>query len=486
MATPKRKKRTGLRPGKREGVVGDEAAQWAQQIGECWRKSVAGIIQTGRLLREAHPLYGGAKRLNYGEWGYMFTDAVPDPLPFGQDYAAILMRIAENPILVDSDNCRKLPSAVSALYALARLPDDILKAAIQEGVITPKTTAAKAKGLALLPDEIVKAMIQGDCAGAKAFLSGKAAATEQEPEWWEERDLFNRASAFATKELRLCPKGRERIVGHILRAVAHYILTPLPPDVRDKLYSDYQELTHDYHALEHANFLDDRRLLISRIRAEGGMEPTKDYEGLPLAVYRGEKRTKKQAGGFGLVHDANDGKRRGFDEFAQMFADEHGMSPRDVERRMEHTLRTANPRRIRKATRSAIKSIDAILDDRALKTGLVPAYCIPGRGFSCVGSYDEVVQMFAKELGPSSADDDLWSPGRIGVFVEISHPLDAEVAAEMRREAVAPDCRHPRHSRLGTSAPIRANSLIPGAAVGRAPAMEKASRDPAEGKGVLG
>ena len=157
----------------------DQAAWWAERIGRQWGKTVADVINTGRLLLKAKD------ELNHEEWGYMFiADAVPKPLPFGQDYAAILMAIAKDPLLANSDNHRNLPSSVSALYELAKLPDDVLAAALQQGRVTLEI-------------------------GAQAAKLGHA-DVQPEPEWWTESALLARTRAFAGKELRRRPAHEPR------------------------------------------------------------------------------------------------------------------------------------------------------------------------------------------------------------------------------------------------------------------------------------
>jgi len=256
---------------------GDEAARWAQRIGACWKRTIAGIIETGRLLIEAK------KELNHGEWGYMFTEAVADPLPFEQDTAAILMRIAKSPILANSDKYRKLPIRLSTLYELARLPNDILEAGIEK--VRPAMTR----------DEI-KELLPRTPTLKRELRSERPPDWDEwfpEPEWWSAPNIIAATRKFATKQLRSCPRGQEHLVGHILRAIAHEILTPLPQEIDEHLHLERERLLAVIDDVLH-----DRRVLCGWIRSEGGLKRGDlkgEFEGIPGGVARQIFRTDGRA-----------------------------------------------------------------------------------------------------------------------------------------------------------------------------------------------
>jgi hypothetical protein len=333
---------------------GDEAGRWAERIGNCWRKTVAGIIETGRILRMVHPMYGDPKvKLNYGEWGCMFTEgAVPKKIPFGQDYAGILMTIAGNQILADPDNCRNLPATISVLYDLARLPDEILAAIIRK--ITPET---KRKHIAAFPEVVAirprKSLVQPR--PEKRPDGWEDDSLWLDPEWWGAPDIIAATRRFALKQLRASAPGKEHLVGHVMRAIAHEILTPLPYEVSEELYREREWLL-----ILIDDFLHDRRALCGWIRSNGGLKRGDlkgELEGIPGAV----ARQIFQKGG------------RSLDDLAMSLAAEINRPEREVARQMLDTLTKADDS-APKRRQSRIKEIDAILDDRALKTGYVPIY----------------------------------------------------------------------------------------------------------------
>ena len=330
----------------------DQAAMWAERIGRQWGKTVADVINTGRLLLKAKD------ELNHGEWGYMFVaDAVPKPLPFGQDYAAMLMRIAKNPILANSANRRNLPSSVSALYELAQLPHDVLAAALQQGRVTPEMRAKQAAKLGH-PD------------------------ARPEPEWWTESALLVRTRAFASKELRRLPADEMApLVGHALRAVAHEILTPLPDEQHERLCRDLDRLKGD------DRVPDLRAEFEQYIRDSGGIRPTHDHPGLPF-------RFLNHAG-------------RPYDVVVEDFATSRGMGPREVERQLESLDQARPPSAIlrpdRRAATRQMKALEAILDGRALKTGLVPIYYL---GPPLAPQVAEEIRRRAREIRASDNGED--------------------------------------------------------------------------------
>jgi hypothetical protein len=121
-----------------------QAEYWAPKIHAEWRKSIEGILGVGRQLIEAK------KACGHGEFLRLFKghpQAVADPVPFGEDTAERLMKVASHKVLSNSDQSRNLPQSWQTLYELTKLDDDTLLAGIKAGEITPETTRAQAAAM---------------------------------------------------------------------------------------------------------------------------------------------------------------------------------------------------------------------------------------------------------------------------------------------------------------------------------------------------
>ena len=108
--------------------IGSKADQWADRICSRWQDSVGAIIDVGRLLIEAK------EDLAHGE----FLPMCQTKLPFGEDTAGCLMRIAKNPWIADSDHGRNLPASWRTLYELTKLDESQLDVALSCGLISPE------------------------------------------------------------------------------------------------------------------------------------------------------------------------------------------------------------------------------------------------------------------------------------------------------------------------------------------------------------
>ena len=217
-----------------------QVATWAEAIREKYQyftglhgKSVEATIALGQVLRQAK------KALDHGQWGAMFTEG---HIPFGQDKAAMLMRIARNPVLANSDECRNLPASWTTLYRLARHPDHELKAAFVNHLIHPQMSEHEAITLGEKPSE----------------RPWDPAAIEQ---------LVRRAAALW---VRWCPAGDEAGIEHLLRRfgagclaladelqswrAARAQLSPAGLDALQRRYDElrpYVRLREDLAALRH-------------------------------------------------------------------------------------------------------------------------------------------------------------------------------------------------------------------------------------------
>jgi hypothetical protein len=130
----------GRRDQTARGKKRQRASTYQIRIKAAWGKQIPCILETGRLLIEAK-----AKLVPYGKWGKMFEGA--DRLPFGQETARCLMRIAKHPLLSDSKNTWILPPSWWTLFILSRMPMASLKAWLADGTINAKTASNAAKAL---------------------------------------------------------------------------------------------------------------------------------------------------------------------------------------------------------------------------------------------------------------------------------------------------------------------------------------------------
>ncbi len=101
--------------------------QAASHITEAWQKAVKSIVETGLRLIEAK------ERVGHGNW-------LPtiERLPFGEDTAQTLMKIARHPDLTNTEHARYLPTSWFTLGILTRLPEGEIPKRIEAGEITPK------------------------------------------------------------------------------------------------------------------------------------------------------------------------------------------------------------------------------------------------------------------------------------------------------------------------------------------------------------
>jgi hypothetical protein len=112
-----------------------------RRITAAWQKTVANIVETGRLLIEAKD--------DIGHGGFQVM--IRAELPFGPSTAQRLMQIAEDPVLSNAAHAPLLPASWMTLYELAKLPKHgvDLGVLIEERAIHPKMERRDV--LALLP-----------------------------------------------------------------------------------------------------------------------------------------------------------------------------------------------------------------------------------------------------------------------------------------------------------------------------------------------
>jgi hypothetical protein len=116
-----------------------------RRITAAWQKTVANIVETGRLLIEAKDDIG------YGGFEEMIRSG---ELPFKRGTAYALIAIADNRTLSDVQHVEQLPASWGTLYQLAMLPKHgvNLEVLIEEGAIHPKMERKDVRALLLLPE----------------------------------------------------------------------------------------------------------------------------------------------------------------------------------------------------------------------------------------------------------------------------------------------------------------------------------------------
>lgn len=103
-------------------------ADWAESICAAWRAGVESIIETGRRTAAAKA------RLKHGD----FEEMVENDLPFGIRTAEMLMAIAKDKRLANTNHGSLFPPSWRTLYQLTRLDDDTFAARIADGTIHPE------------------------------------------------------------------------------------------------------------------------------------------------------------------------------------------------------------------------------------------------------------------------------------------------------------------------------------------------------------
>jgi hypothetical protein len=104
---------------------------WAEKICAAFQKTVASIIEIGRLLNDSK------ETLGHGS----FEAMVESKLPFTLRTARMFMAIAEHPVISNRNHVSVLPAAWSTLYQITRLPLRLVEECIEDGRINPKLSA---------------------------------------------------------------------------------------------------------------------------------------------------------------------------------------------------------------------------------------------------------------------------------------------------------------------------------------------------------
>src|SRR6266478_5511075 len=107
-------------------------------IAAAWQKSIEAFIETGRRLIDAR------KELAHGE----FLAMIKNDLPFGEDTAERLIKIARDPRLSNSAHGRILPPSWRTLFELTKLNDEQFDRLVAAGVIRADMHRWEIEGLA--------------------------------------------------------------------------------------------------------------------------------------------------------------------------------------------------------------------------------------------------------------------------------------------------------------------------------------------------
>lgn len=167
--------------------------EWAKQITTRWHEARQAIIDLGQMLIEAK------EDLPHGEWLAM----IQSDLPFGEDAAQRLAKIARNSVLSNTAHARYLPTSREPLYEMTKLPVPVLEQRLADGSITPETTVADVKrmrrehrraledeGLILVQGEGVETLdplVLGDCIDEIPKLRRPVDALVTDPPYWREK-----------------------------------------------------------------------------------------------------------------------------------------------------------------------------------------------------------------------------------------------------------------------------------------------------------
>jgi hypothetical protein len=111
--------------------------EWAGIANSHQRQVAEGLINLGKTLIKAKA------DLPHGEWGKLLRDN----LKMRERFAQGVMKLARNPRFAKPSNLTLLPPTLTALAAIAEMPDNIYNHGIASGAINPRTTAKQAQFL---------------------------------------------------------------------------------------------------------------------------------------------------------------------------------------------------------------------------------------------------------------------------------------------------------------------------------------------------
>ena len=118
--------------------------QWAKDINLAWFKSVDDVCDLAERSAQAH------LQLGFKEFNKMCAE----DLAFSEALANQFKRLGERPDIIGYARRRRLPKGYSSLFEFVKLDADSLKHAIENNLLTAKTTVRKSRAVvtALLTD----------------------------------------------------------------------------------------------------------------------------------------------------------------------------------------------------------------------------------------------------------------------------------------------------------------------------------------------
>jgi hypothetical protein len=134
-------------PARRKGLtmdttaIDDKVLFHAAGIKTAWNKQVSGIIETGQLLLAAKKALSGT-----GKWLKLFDPKIGD-LPFCEDTAQLLMKIARHPVLSNAEHVRHLPPHWGTLAVLSKATPKQLERWLADGKVNIDTERQQAESL---------------------------------------------------------------------------------------------------------------------------------------------------------------------------------------------------------------------------------------------------------------------------------------------------------------------------------------------------
>jgi hypothetical protein len=143
------------------------------------------------------------ERLDHGEWLRMFKGhptPVERPLPFGARTGQMLMKIAAHPVLSDANHGSHLPTSWRTLYELTRLPEEMLKKALDAALIGPGMTRSQVTQLRVRLTPRTAVLIR-----SAVQFEPLPATNDEPPATWDYDGARERLTAALQAELERCP-----------------------------------------------------------------------------------------------------------------------------------------------------------------------------------------------------------------------------------------------------------------------------------------
>ena len=107
---------------------------WAGEITQAWHKTRDGVIEVGQLIIDAKE----SPTLPHGE----FMKMIKNELPFSERSAQMLMKVAGDERLLNTNHGSLLPPSWRTLHEITKLNDEQFDRALDEGIINPNMKRA--------------------------------------------------------------------------------------------------------------------------------------------------------------------------------------------------------------------------------------------------------------------------------------------------------------------------------------------------------